>query len=147
MLDLTIERAIGLAAVLLLASALGACSGSGLSDFQFGRVKPDPPAEPTKFPADYKPEVAAFMRTYLENPTKVRDAYIATPVLKPVAGIQQYITCVRYNARNGANQYEGNKQNLVIFLTGRMNQFLPDDPQMCAGLAYQRYPEIENMVP
>jgi hypothetical protein len=145
--DLMIRRTGAFVAVLLLAAGLGACSGSTLSDFSFGRAKTEPQAEPAKFPADYKPEIAAFLRTYLENPTKVRDAYIATPALKPVAGVQQYITCVRYNPRDSANKYEGNKQNVVIFLSGRLNQFLPDDPQMCAGLAYQRYPEIENMVP
>ena len=32
----------------------------------------------------YKPEVADFLRTYLNNPTKVKDAYIAQPVLKQV---------------------------------------------------------------
>ena len=139
MLDLTNRRGLAFAAALLLAPALGACSGMS------GRT--DPPVDPTQFPANYKPEVAAFMRTYLANPTKVRDAYIGTPALKPVAGKQQYVTCVRYNPRDSANKYEGNTQNVVIFLTGRMNQFLPDDPEMCAGLAYQRFPEIENMVP
>lgn len=147
MLDLTIRRTGAFIAVLLLASWLGGCSGSSLSDFSFGKAKTEPPAEPTKFPADYKPEIAAFMRTYLQNPSKVRDAYIATPVLKPLGSTQQYITCLRYNPRDSANKYEGNQQNVVIFLSGRLNQFLPDDPQMCAGLAYQRYPEIENMVP
>jgi hypothetical protein len=67
--------------------------------------------------------------------------------LKPVGNTQQYITCVRYNPRDQRNQYEGPTQKFVIFLSGEVNQFLPDDPQMCAGLAYQRFPEIENMVP
>ena len=134
-------------AALLLASWLGGCSGSSMSDFSFGKDTPAPVVDPAQFPADYKPEIAAFMRTYLPNPTKVRDAYIATPVLKTVGGKQQYVTCLRYNPRDSANKYEGNTQNVVIFLTGRMNQFLPDDPEMCAGLAYQRFPEIENMVP
>ena len=147
MLDLTIRRIGALVAVLLLASWLGGCSGSSLSDFSFGKPKTDPPVDPTQFPANYKPELAAFMRTFLANPTKVRDADIGTPVLKPVAGKEQYVTCVRYNPRDSANKYEGNTQNVVIFLTGRVNQVLPDDPQMCAGLAYQRFPEIENMVP
>jgi hypothetical protein len=133
--------------VVLVAGWLAGCSGSGLSDFQFGKAKTDSQVEPGKFPADYKPEVADFMRRNLANPSKVRDAYIATPVLKPVGNTQQYVTCVRYNPRNSANQYEGPKQSVAIFLSGQLNQFLPDDPQMCTGLAYQRYPEIENMVP
>jgi len=129
---------------LLLAGVLAACS---TETFQFGKGPVDPPVEPRKFPADYKPEVADFMRRSLDNPTKVRDAYIAKPVLKPIGKTEQYVTCVRYNPRNIENKYEGPKQQVAIFLSGQLNQFLPDDPQMCAGLTYERYPEIENMVP
>ena len=134
-------------AMMLAAGWLSACSGTDMSNFQFGRAPTEPPADPNKFPADYKPEVAEFMRRYLDNPRRVRDAYIATPVQKPVGNTPQYLTCVRYNPRGTDNKYEGPKQNLVLFLSGKLNQFLPDDPQLCAGLAYQRYPEIENMVP
>jgi hypothetical protein len=146
-LDLTIRRAFAPVAVLLVASWLGGCSGTNFSDFSFGKEKTAPPADPTQFPAEYKQELAAFMRTYLTNPTQVRDAYIGTPVLKQVAGKPQYMTCLRYNPRDSANKYEGNTQHLVIFLSGKMNQFLPNDPQLCTGLAYQRFPEIESMVP
>ena len=87
------------------------------------------------------------MRTYLENPRKVRDASIGTPVQRPIAGAPRYVTCVRYNPQNPENKYEGSKERLVIFHAGKMTQFLDSDPQVCAGLAYQRYPEIESMVP
>jgi hypothetical protein len=146
-LDLTIRRAFALVAVLVLAPGLGGCSGSSLSDFSFGREKTAPQVDPNLFPAEYKQELAAFMRTYLTNPRQVRDAYVGTPALKPVAGKQQFVSCVRYNPRDSANKYQGNTQNLAIFLGGKLNQFLPDDPQLCTGLAYQRFPEIEAMVP
>ena len=31
--------------------------------------------------------------------------------------------------------------------TASVGQFLPGDPQVCAGLSYQRYPEIEQLGP
>jgi hypothetical protein len=68
-------------------------------------------------------------------------------VLKPVAGQPHYVTCVRYNPRDSANRYEGERTNFVVFLGGNIAQFLPGDPEMCSGLSYQRYPEIESMVP
>jgi hypothetical protein len=146
-LNVTTGRIFTVVATLLLAGVLGACSGSGTSSFQFGKGPVDPPADPTKFPADYKPEVADFMRRNIDNPTKIRDAYIAKPVLKPIGKNQQYVTCVRYNPRDSEGKYEGPRQSVAIFLSGGLNQFLPDDPQLCAGLTYERYPEIENMVP
>ena len=131
----------------LLAVVLGGCSGSGPGSFAFGKPNDPPPPDPNLFPANYKTETADFLRTFLNNPTKVKDAFIGQPVLKPVAGVARYVTCVRYNPRSATNQYEGSQSNLAIFLGGRLNQFLPGNPEMCAGLAYQRYPEIESMVP
>ncbi len=146
----TIRRAFAVAiavAVSLSSSLLGGCSGSSLEGFAFGKVRETPKDDGHTFPADYKQEVAAFMRTYLENPRQVRDAFIGAPVQRPIAGAPRYVTCVRYNPRNPENKYEGNKERFVIFHAGKVTQFLESDPQVCAGLAYQRYPEIESMVP
>jgi hypothetical protein len=134
--------------VVVLGAALGGCSGSDSgSSFVFGKEKEPPPLNPTLFPDKYKTEIADFLRLYLNNPTKVKDAYLGQPVLKPVAGQPQYITCVRYNARDTKGQYTGNETKLAIFLGGKMIQLMPGNPEMCANLAYQRFPEIENMVP
>jgi hypothetical protein len=126
----------------LLASAVAGCSY--LSP---GKVAAPPPLDPTLFPAKYRSNIADFMRTYLNNPTKVKDAYVGQPVLQPVAGTPHYVTCVRYNPRDSQNRYEGEHSNYVVFLGGRLNQFLPGSPELCSGLNYQRYPEIESMVP
>lgn len=147
MSSVTTGRVFAVAASLLLAAFVAGCSSASMEGFQFGKDKTEPPADPTKFPAEYKPEVADFLRRDLVNPTKVRDAYIGKPALKPVGNTQVYVTCVRYNPRDSANKYEGPTQRVATFLSGQLNQFLPDDPKMCAGLAYERYPEIENMVP
>ena len=130
---------------LALGGALGGCSGS-FSEL-IGKQSESLPSDPKLFPATYKTEVAAFMRTYLGNPTRVKDAFIGEPVLKPVAGVEQYVTCVRYNPRDSKNQYQGNQTNLAIFVGGHLTQFLPGDAAICAGLAYQRYPDVESMVP
>jgi hypothetical protein len=132
-------------AAAISASGLGGCSGASLPDLS-SAYKPKETGQ-NIFPADYKQELAAFLRTYIENPRQVRDASIGTPALRPVGGQSRYVTCVRYNPRNFENKYEGNKEKLAIFIDGKMNQFVDSDPQICPGLAYQRYPEIENMVP
>jgi hypothetical protein len=147
--SLRIQRGFRMAVVLAVsisASLIGGCSGSSLSDLS-SYYKEKPTGQNT-LPADYKQELAAFLRTYIENPRQVRDASIGTPVLRPVgSGQPRYVTCVRYNPRNFENKYEGNKEKLAVFIDGKMNQFVDSDPQICPGLAYQRYPEIENMVP
>ena len=132
-------------AALISALGLGGCSSSSLPDLS--SYYKEKPTGQNVFPANYKQELAEFLRTYIENPRQVRDASIGTPVQRSVGGQSRYVTCVRYNPRNFENKYEGNKEKLAIFIDGKMNQFVDSDPQICAGLAYQRYPEIENMVP
>jgi hypothetical protein len=144
----TIRRAYAATIAVSIASfLLGGCSGSSLEGFAFGKAS-ETKVDPNLFPADYKQELAAFMRTYLDNPRRVRDAYIGTPVLRPVTGgAPRYVTCVRFNPLSPENKYQGNKEGLVIFHAGKVTQFVESDPQVCGGLAYQRYPEIESMVP
>ena len=145
----------GLAAA--LAGTLLGCSGGGSEggtetkfiDYITPGKAPEPEkVDPTRFPARYRTDIVDFMRPTLENPGKVKDAYIAEPVLRPVAGKQPiYVTCVRFNSRDNANVYFGERTRMVLFLTGRISQVLPEDPQICRGLSYQRYPELEQMGP
>ena len=143
-------------AVAALASALLGCSGGGSDggketkfiDYITPGKAPEPEAvQPTLFPARYRTDIIEFMRTTLENPGKVKDAYVAQPVLRPVAGSPIYVTCVRFNSRDNANVYFGERTRMVLFLTGRISQVLPEDPQICRSLSYQRYPELEQMGP
>ena len=127
-------------AAVLFAAVLGGCSG-------IGPYKEPPPPEPNLFPAKYKSEIADFMRTYLGNPTKVRDGAISEPALRPFGGSPHYISCIRYNPRDSKDQYIGIQENVAIFFGGRLNQFLPGNRELCANVAYQRFPEIEAMVP
>jgi hypothetical protein len=144
----TIRRVFAAAVAVSVSSLLlGGCSGTSLEGFAFGKANEPPKDDGNQFPAYYKQEVAAFMQTYLENPRRVRDAYIGAPVQRPVAGAPRYVTCVRYNPRNPDNKYEGNQERFVIFYAGKVTQVLDSNPQVCPGLAYQRYPEIESMVP
>ncbi len=143
----TVTR-LGLAGT-LLAFVLAACSADTgvLSYLTPGKVPEPPPPDPARFPDQYKSDIADFMRTYLNNPTRVKDAFVGQPVLRPVGGVPHYVTCVRYNPRDSRDQYEGEQTNFVVFLSGKPNQFLPGNPDLCRGLNYQRYPEIESMVP
>lgn len=133
--------------VVLLGLMLGGCSGSSLEGFAFGKVPAPPPMQPNIYPSHYREQVAEFMRTYLNNPTKVRDASISEPVLRPVAGMPHYVSCVRYNPRDINNRYEGLQTRQATFLAGNLSQFLEAEGDNCNGVAYQRFPALESMVP
>lgn len=131
----------------MLAGLLAGCSGgSNVLDYVTpGKVPAAPVLEPGLFPANYKTEIIIFMRESLT--TRVRDAYIAQPVLRPMDKVPQYITCIRYSPLDSKNQPVGSETKLAIFLGGRLMQYLPGDPQVCAGLTYQRFPELESLAP
>ena len=132
----------------LFSATLGACSGTSLEGFAFGKAPPaPPPPDPNIYPAQYREAVAGFMRGYLSNPRKVRDASISDPVLKPVGGTPHYVSCVRYNPQDLANQYEGLQIREAVFLSGNLIQFMEPEGDTCKGVAYQRFPAVESMVP
>lgn len=129
------------AAALMVLALFGGCSGFSASG------DPPPPRDPNVYPKDYRTQVAEVLRTTLDNPTRVRDAFISEPALKAVGQRTQYVLCVRYNPRDSQQRYTGNEEKAAIFLGGRINQFLASTREWCAGAAFQRYPEVENMVP
>ena len=99
-------------------------------------------------PANYKADVLAYMRTYLNNPERVRSAALAPPLLKNVGPGERYVACVRYNARDSEGKYMGLKEGAAVFVSGRLDQFL-DQPKLtreiCKDAAYAPFPELEKL--
>jgi len=86
------------AAFLLLPIALAACAGS--DDGRSITYTDDRGVANQPFPDNYRPELLAFMKTYLNNPVGVHDAALAEPVQRTVGGRLRYITCLRFTPRN-----------------------------------------------
>jgi hypothetical protein len=115
--------------------ALAACSSANMA------AGPDP----NLAPADYERELLNTLRGALDNPTHVREASISPPALRPVGQEQRYSVCVRYNARDGANQYTGLKEQIAWFYGGSLNQLVDATPGQCAGAAYRPWPSLEQL--
>src|SRR5690349_17244656 len=76
------------------------------------------------FPAGYKDDLLAFMRTYLNDPAHVRDAGASVPQLKTVGPGPRYVACVQFNARSGDGKYQGLKEGAGIYVSGKLDRFL-----------------------
>ena len=126
-----------------MALALAACSGGEFKLPSFGSADPYK-QDPNVFPASYRQEVLVFLRAQLEDPTNVRGAFIAEPVLKPFGAESRYAACVRYNARSDG-QYIGSKDRLAVFYSGQLNQLINATPEQCGTAAYQPFPELESL--
>jgi hypothetical protein len=134
--------------VLLLAAAIAGCA-SQRSPFE--RNTP---------PADYKGDILAFLRTYLNDPTNVRDASVTPPALQRVGPEERYTACVRFNARRSDGRYAGLINTAAVFNTsGKLDRFIdltPDETaadaalrvqlgDVCKTAAYQPFPELERL--
>lgn len=101
-------------------------------------------------PISYRTDIVAFMRTYLNDPRAVRDAYVSEPALRMFESLDRYSVCIRYNARKRNGQYAGSKDNLVLFRDGRLDRIveldrLPSVRDICKDAAYQPFPELQKM--
>ena len=94
----------------------------------------------------YKAEVVAFMRTYLNDPTGVKDAFISEPALRTLENVDRYAVCLRYTARKGPGQpYAASKDSLVLFREGRLDRIIDAAREACKDAAYQPFRELEQL--
>jgi hypothetical protein len=126
----------------LLPLALAGCFGSddnGPPSFMEDSSVPQP------FPSDYRSELLAFMRTYLNNPVGVRNAMLADPVQRTVGGRPRYVTCLRYSEQQSDGSYRDPREGAVVFINGRLDHMQQNAGDLCTGVNYAPFPELEHM--
>jgi hypothetical protein len=128
--------------VLILPIALAACAGGDESRSLFGDNSKDPPQYA---PTNYRAELLAFLKTYLNNPVGVRDAALGEPVTRDINGKTRYITCLRFSARESDGSYREPRERAVVFLSGRLDRMIEKGGELCAGVAMSPFPEMEKM--
>ena len=126
--------------MLLLPLALAACAGDGQNSITY---TDDRGVQP--YPANYSPELLAFMKTYLNNPVGVKDAAMAEPVQRTVGGRLRYVSCLRFTARDTEGGYREPRERAILFVDARLDRIVEDASEPCAGAAYAPFPELEKM--
>jgi hypothetical protein len=133
-------------AILMLPIVLAACAGGGDSDegrsFSFFGGGKD---SPQSFPGNYRSELLAFMKTYLNNPVGVRDAAMAEPVMRDVNGKMRYVSCLRYSARESDGNYREPRERAVLFVNSRLDRMIEKTGELCAGVTLAPFPELEKL--
>jgi hypothetical protein len=134
--------------LVLAAGTIAACAGQ------------HNPFERNTAPSNYKSDILAFLRTYLNDPTNVREASVTPPSLQRVGRDERYVACVRFNARRSDGRYGGLLDTAAVFNTsGRLDRFLdltPDETAadaalrtqlggVCKSAVHQPFPELERL--
>ena len=99
-------------------------------------------------PQDYKSDLLAFMRTYLNDPERVRNAQASQPTLKNLGPGERFIVCVRYRERKSGGTYAAPKDGAATFVSGKLDRFL-DVPLevtgLCKDVPLEPFPELEKL--
>jgi hypothetical protein len=132
-----------LAAILLYASGVAGCAWTGGNDGL--SYTADRGVENQPYPANYRSELLALLRTYLNDPRGVREAGIAEPAQKKVGGRLRYVTCVRFNARGSDGGYAGVKERAGMYVDGRLDRIIEDAGELCEGATYAPFSEMEKL--
>jgi hypothetical protein len=132
-----------IAAMMLLAVMLAACAAS--DDSKPITFTDDRGVSSQPFPKNYRTEVLAFLKTYLNNPVGVRDAVMAEPVERVVGGRQRYVACLRFSARESDGGYREPRERAILFVDGRLDRIIENAVEPCAGVAYAPFPELEKL--
>ena len=130
-------------AILLLPVALAACAGG--DEVRSITYTDDRGVANQPFPNNYRPELLAFMKTYLNNPAGVRDAALAEPVQRTVGGRLRYVTCLRFTPRESDGSYRELRERAVLYVDGRLDRIIEKAGEPCAGAVYAPFPELEKM--
>ena len=131
--------------VLVLAGLLFALAGcaSGERDYS-GPETTRGGGSVNVFPDNYRAEILAYQRSYLNDPSGIRSAAISQPALRKVGSVERYAACVRFNAKAAGGSYTGVREHLVIFLAGKLDQMAATREE-CNGAAYEPFPELERL--
>jgi hypothetical protein len=135
------------AAILLLgaglATCLAACAGS--DDSRTISYTDDRGGAHQPYPQDYRPQLLAFLKTYLNNPAGVRDAVIADPVQRTVGGRLRYVSCLRFSTQDADGNYRDARERAVVYVDGRLDHVVEKAGEVCAGSTYAAFPELEKL--
>jgi hypothetical protein len=131
------------AAILMLPVVLAACAGS--DDGRSITYTDDRGVADQPYPNNYRAELLAFMRTYLNNPAGVHDAAMAEPVQRTVGGRLRYVSCLRFTPRESDGSYREPRERAILYVNARLDRMVENASDVCAGAVYGPFPELEKL--
>jgi hypothetical protein len=107
---------------------------AGCSELGFGRQDQKP--NPNVYPANFKTDLLAYVRSNPVDLLNARDVYVSTPALKQFGSDNRYFVCLRADGEGWR------KEKLVVFFSAQINQFVDATSEQCGAAAYQPFPEL-----
>ncbi len=131
------------AAILLLPIALVACARN--DDGKIITYPDDRGTATQPYPINYRAELLAFMKTYLNDPVGVHGAAVAEPMQRLVGGRLRYVSCLHFIPRESDGSYRDVRERAILYVNGRLDRLIENAGEICAGAAYAPFPEMEKL--
>jgi hypothetical protein len=102
-------------------------------------------------PVNYKADILAYMRTYLNDPSGVRNAAVSAPARKVIPGdpADRFTSCVRYTAKTSTGQYGAQKTGFAVYANGKLDRFIETPVlvvrEVCREAAFAPFPELQQL--
>ena len=100
------------------------------------------------YPQNFKTDLLDFLRTYLNDPSNVRNGGVSQPVLMDVGPGKRYVVCVRYDARDAQGHYGETKIGAATYVSGKLDRFIDAKLQvkrMCKDAVFASFPELAKL--
>ena len=100
------------------------------------------------YPAEYKRDLLAFMRTYLNDPSRIRGASASKPELKSVGQGERFVTCVRYRERKDGGALGPPRDGAATFVSAKLDRFFDTAVEvkaLCKDAEFEPFPEMEKI--
>jgi hypothetical protein len=118
--------------VLAVAAAAAGCVGNRDTGPSIETVPPS---------ANYKNQIAAYLRLNLTDREDFRGALISAPMLKPFGVNPHYLVCLRFNGRGER------KDKVVVYLGPSISQYLDANPEQCGDAVFEPFKDLEDVMP
>jgi hypothetical protein len=100
------------------------------------------------YPAAYRSDLLAFLRTYINDPTRLHGTAVSQPQRKTVGPGERFVACVRYQERKSDGKYAASKDGAAVYVSGKLDRFFDDPKEMrdlCKDAAFGPFPELEKL--
>lgn len=100
------------------------------------------------YPDGYKRDLLAFMRTYLNDPARIRGAAVSRPERKSVGQGERFVTCVRYRERKDGSTLGAPKDGAATFVSAKLDRFFDgalEVKALCKDAVLEPFPEMEKL--
>ncbi len=100
------------------------------------------------YPDGYKRDLLAFMRTYLNDPSRIRGAAVSQPERKSLGQGERFVVCVRYRERKDGGALGTPKDGAATFVSAKLDRFFDGAMEvkaLCKDAVLEPFPEMEKL--